>query len=233
MQRLPKSDDAVATNWWVVVRCRRMMRLLAGTILVATSVQTSGAPVPTPTGSGPGTCVVKQSAVRGGWRGDLTTLLRGVGLGVGRTGAGGERRHPGADPGYLRAHGGGDRRAGRSGAHACAAAAADGSATWRAQIGQAWRAVPWRFVLVLGAGMGGAPLLFSHPVGAMLDAAPHAALAFFLRGGAGGGGAAAARGRRVAVAAGGGVRAGRGRGRWCCSGCRYRAAVSRRCGSWA
>ena len=43
----------------------------------------------------------------------------------------------------------------------------------------AWGAVPWRFALALGAGMVGAPLLFSYPVGAVLDTAPGLALAFF------------------------------------------------------
>ena len=49
----------------------------------------------------------------------------------------------------------------------------------RVRVAAAWRGVPWRFALVLGAGMVGAPLLFSHPVGALLDAAPGLALAFF------------------------------------------------------
>ena len=49
----------------------------------------------------------------------------------------------------------------------------------RARVAAAWRGVPWRFALLLGAGMLGAPLLFSHPVGALLDAAPGLALAFF------------------------------------------------------
>ena len=48
-----------------------------------------------------------------------------------------------------------------------------------ARVAAAWRAVPWRFALVLGAGMVGAPLLFSYPVGAVLDTAPGLALAFF------------------------------------------------------
>ncbi len=49
----------------------------------------------------------------------------------------------------------------------------------RARVAAAWGAVPWRFALVLGAGMVGAPLLFSYPVGAVLDTAPGLALAFF------------------------------------------------------
>ena len=113
-----------------------------------------------------------------GWRGDLLTLLRGLGLGV-------VELVPGVSAGTLALILGiYERMVGAIAAlvevvRTLVLPRRDGSATWRAQIGQAWRAVPWRFVLVLGAGMGGAPLLFSHPVGAMLDAAPHAALAFF------------------------------------------------------
>ena len=115
---------------------------------------------------------------RGAWRGDLLTLLRGVGLGV-------VELVPGVSAGTLALILGiYERMVGAIAAlvevtRALLLPRRDGSATWRAQIGQAWRAVPWRFVLVLGAGMGGAPLLFSHPAGAVLDSAPHAALAFF------------------------------------------------------
>ncbi len=125
----------------------------------------------------PATCVVNRTA-RGGWRGDLLTLLRGVGLGV-------VELVPGVSAGTLALILGiYERMVGAIAAlvevvRALLLPRRDGSATWRAQVGQAWRAVPWRFVVVLGAGMGGAPLLFSHPVGAVLDAAPHAALAFF------------------------------------------------------
>ena len=121
---------------------------------------------------------MNRPAVRGAWRADLLTLLRGVGLGV-------VELVPGVSAGTLALILGiYERMVGAIAAlvevvRALVLPRRDGSATWRTQIGQAWRAVPWRFALVLGAGMGGAPLLFSHPVGAVLDAAPHAALAFF------------------------------------------------------
>ena len=121
---------------------------------------------------------MSRPAGRGDWLGDLLTLLRGVGLGV-------VELVPGVSAGTLALILGiYERMVGAIAALVEVARALllprrDGSATWRAQVVQAWRAVPWRFVLVLGAGMGGAPLLFSHPVGAVLDSAPHAALAFF------------------------------------------------------
>ena len=121
---------------------------------------------------------MKRRAARGAWRGDLLTLLRGVGLGV-------VELVPGVSAGTLALILGiYERMVGAIAAlvevvRALLLPRRDGSATWRAQIGQAWGAVPWRFVLVLGAGMGGAPLLFSHPVGTVIDTAPHMALAFF------------------------------------------------------
>ena len=126
----------------------------------------------------PGTCVVNRPAARGSWRGDLLTLLRGVGLGV-------VELVPGVSAGTLALILGiYERLVGAIAAlvevvRALLLPRRGGSATWREQVRQACGAVPWRFVLVLGAGMGGAPLLFSHVVGGVLDAAPHAALAFF------------------------------------------------------
>ena len=126
---------------------------------------------------------VKRSAGSGSaWRSDLLTLLRGMGLGIVELVPGVSARHPGPDPGHLRAAGGGDRGTGGGGAGAAAAGASRGEAGGggrRARVAAACRGVPWRFALVLGAGMVGAPLLFSHPVGALLDAAPGLALAFF------------------------------------------------------
>ena len=121
---------------------------------------------------------MNRSSARGAWRGDLLTLLRGVGLGV-------VELVPGVSAGTLALILGiYERLVGAIAAlvevvRALLLPRRDGSATWRDQVKQAWRAVPWRFVVVLGAGMGGAPLLFSHVVGGVLDAAPHAALAFF------------------------------------------------------
>ena len=112
------------------------------------------------------------------WRGDLVTLLRGVALGV-------VELIPGVSAGTLALILGIYERL----VTAIAALVEvvrtlllprrAGAGTRREQVGRAWRAVSWRFVLVLGAGMAGAPLAFSHAVGAVLDAAPHAALAFF------------------------------------------------------
>ncbi len=121
---------------------------------------------------------MNRSARPGSWRSDLLTLLRGAGLGV-------VELVPGVSAGTLALILGIYERL-----VAAIAALVEvvralllprlaGAGGWRKQVGQAWRAVPWRFVLVLGAGMGGAPLLFSHLVGAVLDTTPHAALAFF------------------------------------------------------
>ena len=121
---------------------------------------------------------MNRPAARRGWRADLAMLLRGVGLGV-------VELVPGVSAGTLALilgiyeHMVGAIAALVEVVRALVLPRRDGSATWREQIGQAWRGVPWRFVLVLGAGMGGAPLLFSHLVGTVLDVAPHAALAFF------------------------------------------------------
>ena len=122
---------------------------------------------------------VKRSAGSGsGWRSDLLTLLRGIGMGI-------VELVPGVSAGTLALILG-------IYARLVAALAAlvevvralllpprnGGGGRW-ARVAAAWGAVPWRFVLVLGAGMVSAPLLFSHPVGALLDAAPGLALAFF------------------------------------------------------
>ena len=122
---------------------------------------------------------VKRSAGSGsGWRRDLGTLLRGIGMGI-------VELVPGVSAGTLALILG-------IYARLVAALAAlvevvralllpprnGGGGRW-ARVAAAWGAVPWRFVLVLGAGMVSAPLLFSHPVGALLDAAPGLALAFF------------------------------------------------------
>ena len=122
---------------------------------------------------------MNRPAARSAWPGDLLTLLRGVGLGV-------VELVPGVSAGTLALILGiYERLVGAIAALVEVVRALlllprrGGSATWREQVRSAWRAVPWRFVLVLGAGMGGAPLLFSHVVGGVLDAAPHAALAFF------------------------------------------------------
>ena len=112
------------------------------------------------------------------WRSDLLTLLRGVGLGV-------VELVPGVSAGTLALiFGIYERLVGAIASlvevvRALLVPRRAGGATWRERMRQAWQAVPWRFVLVLGAGMVGAPLLFSHVVGAVLEAAPHAALAFF------------------------------------------------------
>ena len=122
---------------------------------------------------------VKRSAGSGsGWRSDLLTLLRGIGMGI-------VELVPGVSAGTLALILG-------IYARLVAALAAlvevvralllpprNGGGGRRARVAAAWGAVPWRFVLVLGAGMVSAPLLFSHPVGALLDAAPGLALAFF------------------------------------------------------
>ena len=112
------------------------------------------------------------------WRSDLLTLLRGIGLGI-------VELVPGVSAGTLALILGIYERMVTAIAALVGVVRAlllprrAGAGTWRRQVTQAWRAVPWRFVLVLGAGMAGAPLVFSHAVGAVLDAAPHAALAFF------------------------------------------------------
>ena len=124
---------------------------------------------------------VKRSAGAGsGWRSDLLTLLRGMGLGI-------VELVPGVSAGTLALILGIYERL-----VAALAALVEvvralllpaptgfGGGGRRARVAAAWRGVPWRFALVLGAGMVGAPLLFSHPVGALLDAAPGLALAFF------------------------------------------------------
>ena len=111
-----------------------------------------------------------------GWRGDLLTLLRGLGLGI-------VELVPGVSAGTLALILGIYERLVAAFAALVEVVRAlllpRRGGGWRRRVAAAWRAVPWRFVLVLGAGMGGAPLLFSHPVGALLDAAPGLALAFF------------------------------------------------------
>ena len=124
-----------------------------------------------------GTCIMNRPNGTASWRSDLLTLLRGVGMGV-------VELVPGVSAGTLALIlGFYERLVGAIAALVEVVRALllprRGAATWREQVRQAWRAVPWRFVLVLGAGMGGAPLLFSHVVGGVLNAAPHAALAFF------------------------------------------------------
>ena len=126
---------------------------------------------------------VKRSAGAGsGWRSDLLTLLRGVGLGI-------VELVPGVSAGTLALILGIYERlvaaisalveVVRALLLPAPAGANAGGGGRGARVAAAWRGVPWRFVLVLGAGMVGAPLLFSHPVGALLDAAPGLALAFF------------------------------------------------------
>ena len=113
----------------------------------------------------------------GGWRTDLATLLRGMGMGV-------VELVPGVSAGTLALILGIYERL-----VAALAALVDamralvprprrGGPPGQA-VAAAWRAVPWRFLIVLGGGMVGAPLLFSHAVGAVLEAAPGPALAFF------------------------------------------------------
>ena len=125
------------------------------------------------------TGVVKRSAGAGsGWRSDLFTLLRGMGLGI-------VELVPGVSAGTLALILGIYERlvAALSAlvevVRALLLPPPAGSGGRGTRVAAAWRGVPWRFALVLGAGMVGAPLLFSHPVGALLDAAPGLALAFF------------------------------------------------------
>ena len=124
---------------------------------------------------------VKRSSGSGsGWRSDLLTLLRGMGLGI-------VELVPGVSAGTLALILGIYERLVAAlaalvevvRALLLPAPAGAGGGGRRARVAAAWRGVPWRFALVLGAGMVGAPLLFSHPVGALLDAAPGLALAFF------------------------------------------------------
>lgn len=114
---------------------------------------------------------------RAGWRSDLLTLLRGLSLGV-------VELVPGVSAGTLALILGIYERlvAVLAALVEVARALLPGRARggrWGARVARAWGAVPWRFALVLGAGMVVAPLLFSYPVGALLDTAPGLALAFF------------------------------------------------------
>ena len=113
-----------------------------------------------------------------GWRSDLLVLLRGMGLGL-------VELVPGVSAGTLALILGIYERL-----VAAIAALVEvvrtlllpqrrGACRWGARLAIAWGGVPWRFVLVLGAGMAVALALFSHAVGALLDAVPELALAFF------------------------------------------------------
>ena len=119
----------------------------------------------------------------GRWRADAATLLRGAALGV-------VELVPGVSAGTLALLLGIYERlvaglaalvdAVRAQLDAVRASLAGGrGAERKLAAAAAWDAVPWRFLIVLGVGMALAPVLFSHAVGAVLEAVPGPALAFF------------------------------------------------------
>ena len=120
----------------------------------------------------------RSTKFRSEWRSDLLNLLRGMGLGI-------VELVPGVSAGTLALIlGVYERLVGTLAAlvelaRALLLPARGAGGSRRARVAAAWGAVPWRFALPLGAGMVGAPLLFSYPVGAVLDTAPGLALAFF------------------------------------------------------
>ena len=112
----------------------------------------------------------------GRWRADAATLLRGAALGV-------VELVPGVSAGTLALLLGIYERlvAGLAAlVDAVRAPLAGGrGAERKLAAAAAWNAVPWRFLIVLGVGMALAPVLFSHAVGAVLEAVPGPALGFF------------------------------------------------------